>query len=145
MPLVSFKPTNIIVGQQIILNCICSEHLQIGQAVYITHTDTSNNIYVDVVDITNSNKMPASGIIFKKILPTLCSIIVFGFTDEIIFNNSLLTNEYLFIDGNSFITTIPPDISLFNSEIIYVQCVGRILFNNNILIDIQSPIRRVKN
>ena len=86
----------------------CSVSASIGDLVYINNSSSYNSIFVEKVDITDSKKMPAIGVIVSKAYDTHAVVQRFGHIDISNIVSTLSASALTFIDINSKPTTTPP-------------------------------------
>lgn len=124
-----------VAGASFLADCLSTD--SVGDGVYVSGPNVANRIQVEKVDITDSNKIPAIGIIESKITTTVCVVRHVGRLQ--VSGASFTPGRNVFFTNSGLSSTIPAGAGE------YVQKAGQAIDTDEIFIQITPPIKRSDN
>ena len=119
-------------------DCLATD--AIGDFVYVTADEISGRIQVSKVDITDSNKMPAFGVITSKPSTTTCTVQTSGEVSGVY--TGMTPQALIFVGSDSRLSELSPDPPPATTY--YVQSAGQVLSSTKFMLQLEKiVIKRV--
>ena len=108
-------------------NCLAGD--AVGKCAYVTGPMIADRYQVTTCLPTDSDKIPAVGVIVEKTSPTECQVQVFGVTDSV---SGLTPGRAYFVGLNGSLVLLPPTPA--PSSFAYIQPMGVALSTDRFLV-----------